>query len=139
MATIKQLRLLAARAKEKGASFNWEECKELDNEGVDQEIIRIEGATPTTTTKPTENNLRPSEELNKVRLGLAAKICFNKMKLGFALNNAETTRGRIIQVYDLLQSTETEMQQLLNARSPAIPETKTEEISESKGFADEVA
>jgi len=78
MATLKQMKMLAARAAEAGMELDFESTKELTNGDVDAKIKEIEEFAAKPKEASAEKAAAPKTELNGFRFGMAYKIVREK-------------------------------------------------------------
>ncbi len=106
MATEKQVKMLAARAKDARMDFDVEGFKALDNGQIDEMLIHIaQTKAAKTPSSPTDAG-KPTPQVNPVRVGLAAKLVFQENNIGWASMDPAAFIAKVQTVYYLLEQAE---------------------------------
>ena len=115
MATIKQMKMLAARARDAGVEWNFDDGKELENGEIDaklEEFSRQKQLQEAQQAKVAGEQKRFNHHLSRVdfdsvRFGLACKLVVMKAEKGFLPYS--TFKYRVTTLYDMMMQVERDM------------------------------
>ena len=106
MATIKQMKMLAARAKEAGMKYDFEDFKDLTNGMVDEELAKIEKFAQDGKAVGSKRPIEQPKELNGQRFGMVYKIVIDRVGHAWKDENKDRFMEEVVEEYWLATATE---------------------------------
>ena len=106
MATVKQLKMLAARAKQVGMEWDFDSCKDLDNGDIDKKLEEIASYNPPKEKPLREKEVRKVEEINGARFGMVYKIVTERVGVYWKQQDKEAFIKRVVDEYNLATEAE---------------------------------
>lgn len=116
MATIKQCKMMAARARAVGVSVDWDSLTQLENGQVDEFLANLPKTKPVQAL-PTQADIERSlSRVNQPRFGMACKLVLESSDMYRRPHNHNDFANEVIAMYRLINDTE-----LVLARQIASP------------------
>ena len=127
MATIKQMKMLAAKCKQAGMEYDFDSFKELENGEVDDKLAEIEKFARDGQTVGSKAAVKQSE-FNGQRLGMIQKIVLQNHNIRWSLENQADFKKEVNDLYQLVCDTE-EAVKAASSSSSAKPYRSQKEIA----------